>query len=361
MTKNRIRAVLAAAAVVVMLGMIPSVAAASPSVPRLTWNTGSLREVYNPTAGRYAYAPSVMDVDGVRWIWTCHNDEFEVIKDHIYETKIVGGRVVSSRSVLRATPGAWDSFHVCDPSVVAGRFLYQGVQYRYAMFYLGNDLDASQHNQIGVAFAKELGGAWVKYPNPLVTFERTDQWGVGQPSAMTDLTTGLTMLFYTQGDTSTRAYRRLINLSRADTPYVGTPTLITTTGLTGHDGGSDWLNGFDVALDRARSRIIVVREQHPYPAVGDNPWWIGFNVQVASMSIKDLMSGRGAWTVEGDINEQLTTFPRNHNAGLARTEAGWLPDHNEIEVIFTDSCTGPFDVCDSLYTYDLWSIRGAVP
>jgi hypothetical protein len=360
MVGSRIRTALYAATTAVTLALIPSAAAAAPGDPGFRWDTGSLREVYNPPAGRYAYAPSVLDAGGTRWIWTCHNDEYRVIKDHIYETKIVDGRVVSSRSVLRATPGAWDSFHVCDPSVVAGRFSYQGRRYGYAMFYLGNDLDASAHNQIGVALAEEPGGPWVKLPAPIVTFDRTDQWGAGQPSAVsTDPATGRVMLFYTQGDTSTRAYRRTVDLAHADKPVVSDPVLITTAGLTGHDGGPDWLNGFDVALDRARGRVVVVREQHPYPPEGDNPWWIGSSVQVASMSVKDLMTGRGVWTVEGDVNQRLTTFPRNHNAGLARTRAGWLPDRDAVEVVFTDSCAGP--TCDSLFDYDLWSIRGARP
>jgi hypothetical protein len=358
MVRSRIRTVICAATAAITVTVTPSAAVASRHDPGLSWDTGSLREIYNPPDGRYAYAPSVMDAGGTRWVWTCHNDQYRVIKDHIYETKIVNGRVVSSRSVLQATPDAWDSFHVCDPSVVAGRFSYQRERYGYAMFYLGNDLDASAHNQVGVALAREPGGPWVKLPEPIVTFDRTDQWGAGQPSAVTtDPATGRIMLFYTVGDTSTRAYFRTVDLSRADTPVVSGPVLIPTAGLTGHDGEPDWLNGFDVVLDRARGRAVVVREQHPYPLEGDNPWWIGPSVQVASMPVKDLMTGRGAWTVEGDINQQLTTFPRNHNAGLARTRAGWLPNGNGIEVVFTDSCAGP--TCDSLFDYDLWSIRGS--
>ncbi|MFC7405791.1 hypothetical protein [Georgenia alba] len=329
----------------------------------------TLSEVYDPPPGFYTYAPSVVRDGDTEWIWTCHNDEADAIKDHIYMTKVVDGVVVESRSVLQASPApAWDSFHVCDPSVISGSFRLDGERYGYAMFYLGNDLDASAHNQIGVAFAKAPEGPWVKYPDPLVTFDRQDQWGVGQPSAVALAPgSGRVMLFYTRGDTSTRAYQRVLDLGDMRTPEVGPPTLLTTDGLVGTDGGPDWLNGYDVALDRDRGRVYTVREQHPYPEL--NPWWIGEAVQLASMPMANVLSGGGEWSVEADVDQQVTGHPRNHNAGLVRTWHGYLPARERIEIVFTDSCESLPTVedpdwsqatCDSLFEYDLWSITGTV-
>lgn len=362
--RARTRAAVALGLSAALLAVLPPAASAEVS-----WDPDSLDLVYDPPGRLYAYAPSIVRDGDTEWIWSCHNDDPGVIKDHIYLTRIVDGEVVESRSVLQASPApAWDSFHVCDPSVIAGSFRMDGARYGYAMFYLGNDLDASAHNQVGVAFAQEPEGPWVKYPEPIVTFERTDQWGVGQPSAVSLAPgSGKVALFYTRGDTSTRAYQRVLDLRDMDRPQIGEPTLLPTEGLVGRDGGDDWLNGYDVALDRNRQRYYVVREQHPYP--DRNPWWIGPAVQVASMGVADVRAGSGVWRVEGTVDEELTGFPRNHNAGLVRTWHGYLPERDELEVVFTDSCSSLPTVddqdwsqatCDSLFEYDLWSVTGSI-
>ena len=376
----RIAAAALAASALMLLSVAAAPAATSPlgspgagvgghSPGALEWDDSSLREIYNPDGRFYTYAPSVVREGATEWIWSCHNDESGVIKDHIYLTRLVDGAVQESRSVLQASPApAWDSFHVCDPSVVAGNFNYDGTQYRYAMFYLGNDLDASAHNQVGVAFATDPEGPWTKYPEPLVTFDRTDQWGVGQPSAVSLAgKSGKILLAYTRGDTSTRAYVQSLDLSHMDRLRVGDPVLLPTEGLTGHDGALDYLNGYDIALDRTGHRVYTVREQHPYPQ--DNPWWIGPSVQVNSIGTAELLKGDGAWRVEGDINESLTGFTRNHNADLVRTWTGSLPERDSLSVVFTDSCSSLPTVddpdwstatCDSLFSYDLWEIEGSI-
>lgn len=346
--------------------------AAGPAVadrgsPPVDWDRASVQEVYDPADGYYSYAPSVVREGKTEWIWSCHNDEFRVIKDHIYLTKLVDGVVVDSRSVLQASPApAWDSFHVCDPSVVTGKFSYLGTKYKLAMFYLGNDLDASAHNQVGVAFANSPEGPWVKLPRPVVTFDRTDQWGAGQPTAvMMPGKPGTVLLGYTQGDTSTRAFVVSVDLRAAERAKVSTPTLLPTAGLTGTDGAPDYLNGFDLVYDKRGDRFLTVREQHPYPL--DNPWWIGPAVQVAAIDADDLIKGRGTWLPTGDIDESVTGFPRNHNAGFARDWKGHLAQKGSVTVVFAKSCSSLPTVddqdwsqatCDSLYSYDLWSIDG---
>lgn len=368
------RGVIAAAAALV-LAATGSLAASAASdgghagTGDITWDPDSVAEVYAPADGFYSYAPSVVRDGDTEWIWTCHNDEYRVIKDHIYMTKIVDGSVVESRSVLQASPApSWDSYHVCDPSVVAGKFGYQGKKYTLAMFYLGNDLDASAHNQVGVAFANDPGGPWIKLSKPIVTFERTDQWGAGQPTAvMMPGSLSKVLLGYTQGDTSTRAYVTEVDLKRAETFTTSRPVQLPTSGLTGTDGAVDYLNGFDLVYDERNRRFLTVREQHPYAT--DNPWWIGPAVQVDSIGARDLRDGRGSWMPVGDIDEALTGFTRNHNAGFARDWSGHLPDERTVTVVFTKSCSSLPTVddqdwsqatCDSLYSYDLWSVDGRI-
>lgn len=357
--------------VVIVAGLLLAVAApvSADTAQPLVWDRASVRQIYQPPDRLYSYAPSVVRDGATTWIWSCHNAVANQIKDHIYLTKIVNGSVVEDRSVLEASPApAWDSYHTCDPSVVKGHFHDGKDAYSYALFYLGNDLDASAHNQIGVAFAKSPEGPWVKYPRPIVPFDRTDQWGVGQPSAVQyGGSEGKVLLFYTRGDTSTRAYVSKVDLSNPTRIKVDRPTLISTDGLTGWDGSPDWLNGFDVAYDRSRGQFHVVREQHPYPV--DNPWWIGPSVQVDAISTSSALAGHGTWNVEGNIDKALTGLDRNHNAGFVRDWYGNLLDPGALDVVFTSSCSSLPTVydqdwsqatCDSLYSYRLWEVDGTL-
>lgn len=341
--------------------VIPTTAQAHPSghhpARSITWQKSTLEQVYVPPSGEYSYAPSVVQRGDTRWVWTCHNAESRVIRDHVYLEKFVHGRLVEDRSVLQATEGAWDSFHTCDPSVVTGRFRYGGTTYGWAMFYLGNDVDASRHNQIGVAFAKSPEGPWVKYPGPIVPFDVTTQWGVGQPSAVsTNPASGKVTLFYTRGDTSTRAYWRSLDFGDMGKPVIGDAHLVPLSGLHGTDGAADHLNDYDVAYDRARNAFVAVREQHPYPT--DNPSWIGATTDVDTISVSGLLSGTGTWRSLNSIGPSLTGLGRNHNAGLVRTATGALPDPRHATVVFTSSCAG--STCDSLYSYDLWQLTGSL-
>lgn len=355
--------------VVAALLLSATASVSADTTDHLRWDRASVREIYQPPDRFYSYAPSVVRDKNTTWVWSCHNAIANQVKDHIYLTKIVDGSVVEDRSVLEASPApAWDSFHTCDPSVVKGHFHYRQDAYSYALFYLGNDLDASAHNQIGVAFAKSPEGPWVKYPRPIVSFDRTDQWGVGQPSAVQfGRSQGKVLLFYTRGDTSTRAYVSKVDLSNPIRVKVREPTLVPTDGLTGWDGSPDWLNGFDAAYDQSRHEFHVVREQHPYPI--DNPWWIGPSVQVDAMDTSSLLAGRGTWQVEGNVDKALTGLDRNHNAGLVRDWYGNLLKPNALDVVFTSSCSSLPTVydqdwsqatCDSLYSYHLWEVDGVL-
>lgn len=322
------------------------------------WNSPTLTEVYNPTGNTYAYAPTVIRDGSTEHMWTCHNAQDGVIKDHIFYTKIVNGSVVESKSVLEAGPeGAWDSYHVCDPAIVAGQFQYSGVMYDYALFYLGNDVNASYHNQIGVAFTNDLSGEWVKYPSPIIEYPNDGYWGVGQPSATSIDGQGGLLLFYTKGDPNTTGgYRVQLNLNDMSAPVIGTPLPLTNNGLTDSNGNPDWLNNFDMVYDPTRDRFFAVRDQRPFPS--DNPAYISASLQVVSMEGSFVWGGGGSWKVEGALSSAISGKPRNHNASLLRTPYGTLPDPAKTEVYFTVSLAGPALSTIPEYTYDIWRVEG---
>ncbi|NPV68416.1 MAG: hypothetical protein HPY64_14835 [Anaerolineae bacterium] len=338
--------------------LTPTAAPTAGVVPG--WQITTINEVYNPAGQFYTYAPSVM-VDGeIERIWTCHNNVEGQIKDHIYYTERVGDAVVVSRSVLSAGPaGAWDSYHVCDPSVITGEFRYQGQAYSYALFYLGNDVDASLHNQIGVAFANDPAtDSWVKYPTPVIAYDG-HQWGVGQPSAIS-LGGGRVLLFYTKGHDATITFRQILDLSDMDSgpSYEGEAMSLTNLGLTGHNGRSDYLNNIDVVFVPQHDRFYVVREQHPYPR--DYPNYIGQSLQLVSISAERIWRGGGRWTVEGEISPEITGLARNHNGGIARTPQGTLPDPAVLRIVFSDSCAASPECVQAEWTYDLWEAIGVL-
>lgn len=321
-----------------------------------------MRKIYDPPGRFYVYAPSAV-IDGkVERYWTCHNHREGAVEDSIFYTERVEGKVVVSKPVLTGgAPGAWDSFHVCDPAVIAGKFRLNGRAYRYALFYLGNDVDASTHNQIGVAFTNDLSGSWVKYPHPVVRSPDDRSWGAGQPSATGLDGKGRLQLFYTLGSlTETRAMRRELDLSDMSRPSVGPPIPLTNAGLTDARGRPDFLNNFDIVYDPRRDRFYAVREQHPYPP--DHPAYIASSQQVVSISGAQLRRGRrgGRWQVEGEINPALTGSPRNHNAGIERTLRGTLPRPDSIRIVFTDGCAGSECRDRAEWSYDLWEVRGAL-
>jgi hypothetical protein len=292
-------------------------------------------------------------------IWSCHNLDSGVVRDHVFYAERDHGVLKADKSVLGPdASGTWDSFHICDPSVIGGRFRLQGTTYRYALFFLGSNADASASNQIGVAFSNDLSGTWTRYPQPLVTYPPSGAWGVGQPSAVSLDRNGKVLLFFTHGGPDgTYGLWETLDLSDMDHPVLGPATRVPTAGLIGRDGKQDVLNDFDVAYDPGRHRFYMIRDQHP--GATDDPNYISVSVQLDSISRAGLLSGRGTWTVEGNITPRLTGFPRNHDAGLVRTLYGELPDKHTVSVVYATSCAGAS--CKGtapLWTYALWEVTG---
>lgn len=336
---------------------VPQEQQASSSAATIKWSQSSVRKIYDPPGRHYSYAPSAIMERKTERYWICQNQEDGVVRDSIFYLERAQGEIILSKPVLTAgAPGAWDSFHVCDPCVIAGQFRFNEIRYKYALFYLGNDVDASRHNQIGVAFANDLGGIWIKYPQPIVTCADDHSWGVGQPSVTSLNRKGRLLLFYTLGSrTATRGLWREIDLSDMSRPLLGATHSVPNAGLTNINGRPDFINNFDVVYDPRRARFYAVREQHPYPQ--DHPSYIASSQQVVSISKADLRSD-GKWRVEGEITPALTGQPRNHNACIERTLYGTLPHHDSIRVVFAASCAG----CEGRaeWSYNLWEIKGKI-
>jgi len=357
MTWPRLRRIVSGGIALGMTWMIVATAGTKPVT--LPWIPSirpfSSGQVYAPQGfERYAYAPSAIRSGAQLDLWTCHNAVAGQIQDHIWFTQYQGKRKVLSESVLAGSPGQWDAVNICDPSVIALDTKMAGAHYRYAMFFTGNGVHASRDNQIGVAVSTTLDGPWTLDPQPVVAFRgEPGFWGVGQPSAVTvDRRTGRALLFYTEGNaTETEGVVRTMKLSSLQHPQLGAPTPLSNNGLTGADGSPDYLNNFDVALDRQKHRFYIVREQHPYPLT--NPDYISTSVQVDWAPESAIWSGDFSWHVLGNITPALTGHPRNDNAGFVRTLTGDVPARSALTVLVTTSCA---DCAAPLWTYKVWKV-----
>ncbi|GAA0623276.1 hypothetical protein HPO96_23470 [Kribbella sandramycini] len=339
------------AAVLVVLTLLP-LSAAHAAVGG--WSAPIRLYAASDVQGRgYAYAPSAV-ADNPTRLYTCHSKARNTIRDDIFLTRVG----VSSRSVLAPAGTGWDSWHNCDPSVVRVNVPFNGQTYSYAMFYLGNDVDRSAHNAIGVAVAHNLDGPWVKFPNPVIPFpgNHPDQWGAGQPSATTiNAAEGTVVLAWTQGLPSGNTGKAAQISFGSGTPVVQYERTLPMAGLTTATGAQDDLNNFDLVYSPPRDRFFMVREGHPYPV--SNPNYISDHVQIASISGADFWaSSGGSWRVESTITSARTGKARTHNPGFLRTVYGTLPNESALTVVYTSADPDP----DSLWSYTLWQTTAAL-
>lgn len=319
---------------------------------------------------RYAYCPSVAEIDGVTHMWFCGNPDENIFIDNIYHVAIsADGTVSEPVSVLQpGEPGEWDSQHVCDPSVVKGEFLYDGHVYSYAMFYLGSSLD-HYYNEIGVAFADNPDAAeWVKFDRQLVTKRwggDDDQslgngafsWGVGQPSAFSTNLKGEVMLTYTVGDKDgTRVVWSQCDLSDMSSPVVDTPRKLVTEGFWNLSGDEDYTRNMDFVYDPEKSTVYGIRPLNPCPS--SYPSYIGSAVEVASITYSNFRNGYGGWARMLRVDSSTTGFPRTHNAALERDAYGQLASDLSLDVYYTVSKASPdvepTDGRHAEWTYDIY-------
>lgn len=315
--------------------------------------------------GKYMYATSSILIDDVEYHFYCTNKDAYVVRDHIGLTKVRhsdGVILAANQLVLDPSAEGWDARHVCDPTVTAGNFQYNGAVYEWAMFFLGEDMTDEElygictHNQIGVAFAHDLEGPWVKWDgNPIIPFASYYYWGIGQPSAFSLDGAGRIQLIYSQGDQNgTRMMSRPLDMSDMAALSIGPAKMVPTAGLTSIDGSNPILHNADYAYDPIRGRVFVTRPRHPFSTT--TPDFVASELQIASMDYNNFLAGSGVWEVAGSINASNTGKARNHNSGILRTPLGRIAEPNRLTIAFCGSDEGG----NWLYTYRIHSISGTL-
>ena len=326
--------------------------------------------------GYYRYAPSTLVESGVRHVFYCRNVTSRVVVDGIYHAIQAADGTLSNETLVLSpadsTGTAWDSYHVADPSVIAGAFYYEGHTYRYLMAYLGvkgrpgdtaSDGAKCINNKVGLAVSDSLTGGWVRMgANPVVITEHTDWWGVGQPSLLSVDGAGKVALFYA-GDYETR----LLNLDFTDAAATAT-SLATKTGgqgiLLGKTGVMDLvgtslkmtITNADFAYDDVRKLLYMIADT-PDSAAGwydDGGQYLAITKAVSVYrtpvnTLANLDLAAAEWELVSrfqptDLSASLSTAARVHNSGFVRTDAGGLIDFQANVAVANVKN-------DALYTY----------
>ncbi|MCQ2979473.1 MAG: hypothetical protein MJ245_06735 [Clostridia bacterium] len=308
-------------------------------------------------SGVYNYCPTCISNGHTLDIWYCANENSYSVRDSIMYRNVTildnESTYSEEKVVLRSTPNSWDSYHVCDPSVIEGNFSYNGQSYKYLMAYLGCSSTDNQDNKIGIAVSNSKDGNFIKCNNyPLVDYihdysHSEFQWGVGQPSLLS-LGNGLVLLFYTSGTYNLTSEK----VALYDLSNLNNPVLLNSVTVT-NNGTGDFISNGDFSI--SGSEIYMVCDHHPYG--GSVLSCIPDTSNIYSISLKDpndanqILSDlqNGTWCYRSSLNG----YRKNHNACFITYGNGVLASLNVIESIAEERS----NFSDSLYTYRLRMIK----
>lgn len=322
-------------------------------------------KLFDDIDGVYNYCPSPVCTDEeTMHIFYCSNSWPEVIIDDIHtrQGKLADGKWIFEKKSCALSPSRtdWDCIHVCDPDVIKGEFNLNGEVYSWMMMYLGCDIHYCLHNQIGVAFAKEIDGPYVKYHmNPLVEYKEIFHWGAGQASMISMDGKGKIRMIYTKTihnyEThilSSSAFWRDIDLSDANNPIIGEEVMIRTHGVINLDGDNKNVPIYNPTIVWDKQNDVYYVSTAGTPFDGKNvPDFITPCTQVLFISREDFENNEGGWKVVYTVDSKDTGFYRNHNAGLVKNSYGWLCNQKKLPIITTVS---ELNRDDFLWTYRLY-------
>lgn len=335
----------------------------------------------------YNYCPSIIVEGKTMHIWYCSNRDDALIVDYVAYRKGTlhdDGKwsFTDKTFALQASTSGWDKQHVCDPSVVKGDFSYNGEKYNYMMAYLGCVTTDNSKNEVGVAFAKNPEGPYVKYDkNPVADYykdfnlSRTDSsqnqgvsgntnWGYGQPSLINVDKAGKVILFYAKGTPKgTYTTAELWDMSNVNNAQLLDSVDLSETGITNAGGAKDCINNADFAYDPATKRLYCVKEDFPYPTDKGINWITGSNT-IFYLQLNENETSvcntifdsdfRFSWNKVGVIDKALTGYVRNHNCGIVTDGYGWISTPSQLQVVYTMSL--PYtDFPDWTIPYD-WGV-----
>lgn len=322
--------------------------------------------------GFYNYCPSIFEKDGVVYTYFCTNTVPYEVVDSIAMIKSIpnpdgeGYLYTNPKIVLKAAiQKSWDSQHVCDPSVIEGRFSYDGKEYKYLLGYLGCTSLDNQDNQTGVAVSNDLE-TWHKLrENPFIHYEHDKahpefQWGVGQVSMLNLDKKGKVALFYTSGTYNLTSQKvRIMELSDLNQPVLLTEMTVPNEGTVQLNGYTDFISNADFAY--RDGMLYMVCDTHPYGLdIYKNGRLIARNSSITpdrssvySMPLDLEKFNWSKWKRETYLDKEKTRYDKNHNCGFVRDSYGYLRE-GDITLMYT----GATGLVDGIAPFcRLWTYR----
>ena len=276
-------------------------------------------------AGQYNYSPSVIQTGDVRQVWWCSqgvnpSDPSQNTDSIYYESINMSTHESSGPTlVLAETPGAWDSYFICNPKVIGGVFenpLGDENNYTYAMYYVATANGVS--NNIGVAFSND-GVAWKKYPQPVISSSSPIGYGVGQPSLYNADHKAAIQMFY-EDDTPTTHHVAAVSSDGVHFKVQGT---LTSAGLDPDDPQPLW---GDMAYDAKTGEWYAVfnRPWRPISTTGGIAEQGQYGIELYKIRQKALLTGSSPWQQLAIMDTNSTGFESNFIAGFVRDSYGNL-------------------------------------
>ncbi len=318
----------------------------------------------------FNYCPSVLQVDSsTRYVYYCTNGRSRNVTDNIACRKgtLTGGKWSYGEETIVLSPGGgkdnWDERHVCDPSVIAGNFRYDGGTYQYMMAFLGcheytpptSVSEYYDQNQVGIAVANDPAGPWTKCDsiNPIAKFDwkkgDKEQWGKGQPSIVSADKAGKVLLFYTTdvGGWHTEVQRWDFSVENPKPEFT---VKVPTAGLYDLNGAASSLVNADFGFDEATNRFYAVSDVGPHPSDADPDfisgsfrvvWLEDTPVSTEGHVVGDVFrdAPNSKWQTVATVGKGTTGKDRNHNPGLVTDKYGHMPAGKDIEVFYSVSDT----------------------
>ncbi len=316
----------------------------------------------------YNYCPTAILEGNVMHVWYCSNKVSGNVTDYIAYRKGVLNengkwKFVDKELVLEhGADGAWDSRHVCDPTVIKGKFAMKGEEYSYLMAFLGCKTSNNTYNEVGIAVAKSPEGPWIKADlNPIANYYESElfvssTWGFGQPSLVSVNGAGRVLLFYASGAMKTQTIIEEWDLSNIDNAKLIRSNSLQERGVVNASGQNDCINNADFAYDPIRGRLYCIKEDFGYPTNGGVNWIAGSNTVMyieTSASFDELFSNESyTWSVCAKLTEG-TGHARNHNACIVKNATGNLINPYKIPVLYT--------AAELATSYPDWNLGGQWP
>jgi hypothetical protein len=286
-------------------------------------------------AGRahvYDYSPSVIQTGSEQQSWWCgfnynpgnKNQSSDTIQ---YQSLNLTNHARSGPiTVLGETAGAWDSVFTCNPKVIGGYFtnpLGDGENFTYAMYYVG--LGDVGNNLIGVAFSSD-GFMWKKYPQPVISPESSQGYGVGQPALYNDDQHSHIRIFYEDTDGVSIHHEEAVSSDGIHFTKLGA---LTTAGID--PNSPTWS---DIAFDPASGYWYALFNTTPRNATttGDVIERGSYGVQLYRICDASLLNGTTAWQLLTNIDTNLNGYEANFLAAFVRDMYGNLSATTSIQM-----------------------------